>query len=397
MNSRLYIFFLLFKDTKIAFSYLNAKKRIRNQLKGVDSVFVFPHYHIGGAEKVHYRISQVAKQSGLKSLFIFTGQSKSDAYKSKFEALGSIIDIGFRYSNKTINELLKAYLIKTINQNKVKVVFGSNSSLFYEIIKDLRHCKIIDLVHTYNPPYEIKNVAFKEVFHKLNKRVFINSHSLNHMKDFYLTQLNNLNSNNIQLIYNAPFESHAEPNMMTQKESQCPLQVLFVSRNSDEKRPALAFEIAKSMTENYPGKFLFKMIGDFESYIKGYALPDIEIISNLTDAEQIIPHYKSAHCLILTSQTEGFPLVIAEAMFYNVVPISTNAGGISSVIEHNFNGVLISNDLPDSEIIDMFVKELNHLYENANVFQSIAEETFLTAKKFFSNQDFSDNYKSLLQ
>lgn len=391
----MYILFLFFKNPTIVLGYFRTKKNVKTNIKLVDSIFIFPFFHIGGAEKVHYRVSQVAKASGLNPLFVFTGQSASTVYESKFKQLGTTINIGFRYDNKTINELLLKYFADTINAAKLKVVFSSNSSFFYEMLKYINAVKLIDLVHTYNPPYEVKNVAFHTVFSKLNQRVFINSHSLNNMMTYYKTNLGNLKTDNLKLIYNAPFDEKTEPSYATEKQLRAPFQVVFVSRNSTEKRPQIAFEVALSLSQKHPGKFSFKMIGDFESFKKNDMSNDIEFICNLKDSEEIIPYYKKAHCIILTSETEGFPLVLSEAMFYNVVPITTNVGGIKDVINHQNNGILIDNNQAEINIIQNFECELNKLRESPEVFETLSKNVFLTAKKYFSNQTFTEQYQLL--
>jgi len=51
--------------------------------------------------------------------------------------------------------------------------------------------------------------------------------------------------------------------------------------------------------------------------------------------------YKWVHLIILPSQSEGFPKVIAEAGVYGCVPIVSNISSISQVIEDGINGFLL--------------------------------------------------------
>lgn len=54
--------------------------------------------------------------------------------------------------------------------------------------------------------------------------------------------------------------------------------------------------------------------------------------------------WKLAHVLVVPSQYEGFGIVYLEAMGHGVVPIASNAGGASELIDQGGNGYLIEAD-----------------------------------------------------
>ena len=53
--------------------------------------------------------------------------------------------------------------------------------------------------------------------------------------------------------------------------------------------------------------------------------------------------YEKSHILILPTQSEGFPKVIAEAASYGCIPMVTNISPINQYIEHGNNGLLLDN------------------------------------------------------
>ena len=59
--------------------------------------------------------------------------------------------------------------------------------------------------------------------------------------------------------------------------------------------------------------------------------------------------YEKSHIIILPSQSEGFPKVIAEAAAFGCIPIVTNIFPINQLILHEVNGLLLDN--PSSEKI----------------------------------------------
>lgn len=394
MSFWFYICLLLLKDTKLALLFFKTKKDLLEAISVADSIFVFPYYHTGGAEKVHYRISKIAKESGLKPCFIFTEQSKTNTYLEQFEHLGFVVDLGFRYSNTRINNALKKHLLNKLNSANPKFVFGSNNRFFYDLISCGLKVKTIDLIHAYNPPFETSNVYFKDIFYKIDKRIFINEPSLKKMQDFYKSELAGLDSSNFQLIYNSVYEENIEPNISINKDLNQVFKIVFVARNSPEKRPQIAFNIAKSLTYKFPNRFNFLMIGDFDDYRPDFESNNIKIISNLKDAEEIVDYYKVAHSIILTSETEGFPLAISEAMFFNTVPICTDVGGISFVLQDKVNSILINSQLDEIEIVSIFCKKIIELSEDEILYRQLSSSVFATAKKYFSNVEFSKKYKS---
>lgn len=397
MSFWFYICLLLLKETKLALSFLKTKKDLLNAISVADSIFVFPYYHTGGAEKVHLKVAQAAIKSGLKPVFVFTGKSSSETYKQQFQKLGIVIDLGFRYDSARLNDDLLSSTINTINESKLKLIFGSNSSFYYQMVGKLNnpYLKVIDLVHAYNPPFEVSNTHFKDVFHKINTRIFVNEPSLVKMQSFYQSNLLAIDSSQFQLIYNSPFSENTEPELPTEKKLDDSFKIVFVSRNSPEKRPRIAFEVAKKLTEKYSGKYQFYMIGDFDSYKPNYNSKDITIVSNLKDADEIIELYQAAHCLMLTSETEGFPLVISEAMFYNTVPVSTDAGGIPFVLENNKNAILINSLIDEELMTNLFCEKIITLSSDESYYRKLSSEAFETAKSYFSDSKFSENYKTL--
>ena len=54
---------------------------------------------------------------------------------------------------------------------------------------------------------------------------------------------------------------------------------------------------------------------------------------------------KNSDFLILPSRSEGWPKAVAEAMFFGVIPISTNISCLSWMLDEGRRGILIKEDL----------------------------------------------------
>lgn len=74
---------------------------------------------------------------------------------------------------------------------------------------------------------------------------------------------------------------------------------------------------------------------------------------------ELLEIYEWADVLILLSDYEGLPLTILEAMRSGVVPITTNVGAISEVIENRVNGILLDADNVISDALNT-ITELSH-------------------------------------
>ncbi|MBX2955223.1 MAG: glycosyltransferase family 4 protein [Cyclobacteriaceae bacterium] len=60
--------------------------------------------------------------------------------------------------------------------------------------------------------------------------------------------------------------------------------------------------------------------------------------------------YTKSHIILLPSQSEGFPKVIAEAAAFGCVPVVSNVSSISQYISDGFNGILLEKEANGKEI-----------------------------------------------
>ena len=80
-----------------------------------------------------------------------------------------------------------------------------------------------------------------------------------------------------------------------------------------------------------------------------------------------MPYYKNAYCLIVPSiWLENHSLVLLEGSFYDVPVVTTNRGGNSEIVKHNYNGINLdvsSREELEKALYDFFIKydNLDHL------------------------------------
>ncbi len=147
---------------------------------------------------------------------------------------------------------------------------------------------------------------------------------------------------------------------LAQKEYHLPLlKVLFVGRNSPEKRIGLIARVAHALRDE---PVRFTLVGPELQESMRYSEPShMHFAGELTDSAALAKIYRQQHVILITSRREGFPLVLAEGMAHGLVPISTDVGGISDHVQDGENGFLIKNSEDESVIVQNIVARLQYL------------------------------------
>lgn len=371
------------KKNLATFQYLKLRKKINDN----SYFFFFPFYHVGGAERVHTDILEVFKND--KTLCFITNTSKNEAFKSNFEQNSEIL-----YMGNLIRSPFKKWVLKliseSINKKEKPVVFGCNSSFFYDLIPYFApHVKVIDLIHAFseNGP-EIWSLPVAE---RIDNRVVLGKKTASDFKNLYETRKKPKElADRLVIIPNKV----SAPEKLAEKDFQNKFQILYVGRNSPEKRVSIVFEIAeKCLRKNLP--VTFNIIGDFSNY--NNPIPEnVTLVGELKCKKQLDDYYKQSHLLLITSYREGFPMVILEGMSYGVIPISTDVGEINCLIsEEKGTGFLIPNETDETATAENFVNRIEYCITNPTVMQQFSENTFNCVKENFSLGNFAAAYRNL--
>lgn len=145
-------------------------------------------------------------------------------------------------------------------------------------------------------------------------------------------------------------------------------EIIYVGRiEYNQKRTDRVVDIWKELEPLYPDWKLTivgdgKDRGDLQKRIDAYGLKRVEI----TGFVNPIRYYKRASILLLTSEYEGFGLVIAEAMSHGLVPVVYNSfESAKDLITDGYNGALIERPFSVSGFVGR-VQELMNKPEYLN-------------------------------
>ncbi len=133
-----------------------------------------------------------------------------------------------------------------------------------------------------------------------------------------------------KFFYDTPHELHQRP------------RLLFVGRLSIQKN----LEQLLRALEGVSKQFDTTIVGDGEQEVRLKKLTKELGLKNVTffgraSGQTLLNLYKSSDIFLLTSETEGMPLVLLEAMAMGLPIIGTNVEGIRSLVTNGKNGFLV--------------------------------------------------------
>jgi len=374
--------------------FIKTHNRINAIPDNVHHFFVFPFYHTGGAEKVHADIINANKSSS--QVVFFTGNSCNDQHKSDFYNNAVCFDLFLLFRKESYKKRILRCIVNKINKSGNNIIFSSNSQDFYSQIVPAvyKKNKCIDLIHAFThenePGAEKWSIPVAE---KLYKRVVICKAVKNMLIEQYKkNNISESNNSKIEVIYN--FVDIAETADLESR-SNLPFTVLFIGRNSPEKRLEEIIDAAKILTKN--SDINFRFIGPGLEVFSGTNSNKKILYKGNLSAHELYTYYRSSHVIILMSGREGLPVVLQEAMAFGVVPVSTNVGGIPELIENGKTGFLIENKLDSQDRINKAVEHIQALFQDRNLLTALSKNASRFVRESFSKEEFESGFRKLLK
>ena len=125
--------------------------------------------------------------------------------------------------------------------------------------------------------------------------------------------------------------------------------------------------------------------------------PFIKFHGNQINDNIIQAIYQEAAILLVTSNTEGFPMVVIEAMANGCAILSTPVGDIPRHVKQGVNGYLFSSIDDESRVIDEGIQHILTLKNDPALLTRIAENNISYSKSNFNIDMFNKAYKNLFE
>jgi len=173
-----------------------------------------------------------------------------------------------------------------------------------------------------------------------------------------------------------------------------PLKTLFVGTMGGNKRPFETVELVYKLRKEGVDISL-EMYGegpaseDIKWYRKENGIRDHIILRGNQSSKVVKKAYQEAHFVILLSKSEGWPKVIAEAMFWGAIPIVSSVSCVPWMLDQGKRGVLVSNpDQPD-------IQGLKKMMEDTVSLEKMSEEAVQFSRQY-TMDTFAKEIKKLL-
>lgn len=172
------------------------------------------------------------------------------------------------------------------------------------------------------------------------------------------------------------------------------IDFLFVGTLSKGKQPLYAIQLVQKMHQEGE-KVRLTLYGDgvlrdtLEDYIKTANLQNVVFLKGNQSKETVLNAYQQSHFLILPSKSEGWPKVVAEAMFWGCVPIVSQVSCVPYMLGYGERGVQLREQLETD------LRQVMSLLNDELLYQKMSSEGQNWSRQFTTDK-FEEAIKKLL-
>lgn len=348
-------------------------------------VLMFPYLGIGGAERVHANIARSV--SGSHPTIIFFGRSADRGFAQRFEQAGQVLELPRLLHHPFTRKSALRRVAALINSRRDPVLLASLSDIFFQLLPLLDdRVRTLYLQHAflYQPEGNMQWKAWLPWLSRVDNILFVSEQARAEFDRFLFHHaIPAIERAKLRYISNAverfaPVGMHDRPGLV------------FVGRNSPEKRAHLFLLLCERLNNAYPGAFRFATVG-LPTHVSSAPL---EHYGEVTDDAALSRILSANDVLVLTSDREGFPMVIMEAMAHGLAIVSTPVGDVQRRMDQAFAHVAPSID--EEVFLSSAQEFLGRLHQEPGLLMSMRQAAHARALADFNMEAFVRTYRSLL-
>lgn len=385
-------------------------------------VFLLKVLEIGGVEIVSAALANKFVSQG-HSVCIFVFDSTTMPVKKQLDSRVHIYEgVGLRYSNENVDRLRRVLI-----NEKIDIIINQWGLhwLTVRTAKNAKYglnCKLITEYH--NDPStngQMQNVDIslsqtssnlKRLFLLIKRKLIrvVTGLSMRYVyenSDLYLLLSPCFVNDLKKFIWLKSGEKiRVMPNPMTIKVPQNYLQIpqkkkqiVMVGRiDFNQKRNFRAVEVWKFLEHKYP-EWHFSIVGDgadMPLLKKCIAESGLKNIS-LEGFQNPIKFYEDSAILLLTSEYEGFGLVLIEGMAYGTVPVALGSySSVFDIIQNEENGFVIPYNRSVGFNPEIMAQQMELLMQNESLLKKMSQNA-ISSSKAYSMDKVYDRWMLLLK
>ena len=339
--------------------------------------FLIPSLGTGGAERVVVSLANKFSYKYEVFLLVFT---ETETVYIIDESVNIIYLKGKDSPSSSFIHAIKSNIFyvkkifKTVNKNKIEILIGFTTSVN---ILTIISSKILNKPHLIsernNPKVYVPNIFWRTLrilLYPFTDRLIVQT---NLIKGFYQGFIKD---SKIDIIPNPVDEILLSKRLEYIKRDNV---ILSVGRLDENKNQKLLIEAFGNLN---PTNWKMILVGDgilrenYRKLVKDLGIEHrVEFVGNV---QNIWDYYNQAKIFAFTSNSEGFPNSLLEAMSFGLPCISTDCpSGPSEIIINDENGYLI-----EVNNVEQLEDRLFKLMNNQEICNQFSRNAILTAKKF---------------
>lgn len=179
-------------------------------------------------------------------------------------------------------------------------------------------------------------------------------------------------SKNIKPFFTATYKNN-EIQVIPKKDFSGTIKFIFVGSFSVGKQPMLSVKTVEKLF-HLGFKVELSMFGDGElfkevqEYVIRKGLSEIVQLEGNQPKDKVKQAFQESHFLIFISKSEGWPKVVAEAMFWSCLAISTKVSCIPTMLDYGKRGAIVEDK------IENIVAVVQHYLNNFDVYSNEVEK-----------------------